>query len=358
MWKKVEYTKKEINEAGRRIIDKNLTEEERQHYLEIIDNWRAAHAFPTNTFAMNLKRKVEKIPGAFVVQRLKRLDTIVKKLERFPKMELYRMQDLGGCRVVVPTIKDVYSLVTELRYSRMRHEEHNYKDYISSPNPKTGYRGYHLIYRYKSDKNDTYNGLQVEIQIRTYLQHLWATAVETVGLFTDNDLKFNKGSQDWLDFFQLTSILFAINEMNVTEEELGVDLIRALRPWARLLKKLDVIPTLGSIGIATYRLGHIQKKYKNCKGYYLITLSFDTKRVQVTVFKNAERATDAYNKFENENTNTKNSGVLVSAQSYETLVTAYPNYFLNITDFFEEVQKLLEQYRAKLDELQNGDSKG
>lgn len=123
MWKKVEYEKKDINKAGEKIIDPNMTPDERANCLRIIDNWRAAHAFPTNTFAIHLKHLVQDIPTAVVVQRLKRRDTIVQKLERFPTMKLHRMQDLGGCRVILPKVADVYDLVKQMRSSRIRHEE-------------------------------------------------------------------------------------------------------------------------------------------------------------------------------------------------------------------------------------------
>ena len=260
MWKKSGYTKKEINDAGKQIINKNLSSEERKRCIAIIDNWRAAHAYPMNTFAIHLKHLVGEIPNALVVQRLKRLDTIIKKLERFPSMQLYRMQDLGGCRVIVPKIEDVYNVVSSLRKSRIRHIEHNYKDYIATPNPNTGYRGYHLIYNYKSDKKTDYNGMQVEVQIRTQLQHLWATAVETVGLFTDNGLKFNQGSQDWLQFFKYASALFAIEEMSALPEGISTNPKAIISDLLKLNDKLNAIDTMWTIGMATQKYMSVEKK--------------------------------------------------------------------------------------------------
>jgi hypothetical protein len=37
------------------------------------------------------------------------------------------------------------------------------------------------------------------------MQHGWATAVETVDAFTNENLKFGAGSDDWTRFFQLVS---------------------------------------------------------------------------------------------------------------------------------------------------------
>lgn len=348
MWKKVEYEKKDINKAGEKIIDPNMTPDERANCLRIIDNWRAAHAFPTNTFTIHLKHLVQDIPTAVVVQRLKRRDTIVQKLERFPTMKLHRMQDLGGCRVILPKVADVYDLVKQMRSSRIRHEESNYKDYIAIPNPNTGYRGYHLIYKYLSDRNTDYNGLKVEIQIRTKLQHIWATAVETVGVFTDNKLKFNSGSEDWLKFFKLTSGLFAIEERTAIPDGLPTDAMEIFDQWLVLLEKLDVISTLGTIGIATQKIGHIKKRAKKQQGYYIIKLRFDPVDVEIEPFygkeKRLEAATQAYSELESLKQISKFDCVLVSAQSYETLVDAYPNYFLDVKQFLREVSYLLKTY--------------
>ena len=40
-------------------------------------------------------------------------------------------------------------------------------------------------------------------------QHQWATAVETVGTFTGDELKSGIGSADWLRFFPLMSSFIA-----------------------------------------------------------------------------------------------------------------------------------------------------
>ena len=60
-----------------------------------------------------------------------------------------------------------------------------------------------MIYEYHSDKKTTYNSLKIELQIRSLLQHIWATAVETVGTFTSQTLKASQGEKDWLRFFSL-----------------------------------------------------------------------------------------------------------------------------------------------------------
>ncbi|WP_338119313.1 RelA/SpoT domain-containing protein [Streptomyces parvus] len=70
-------------------------------------------------------------------------------------------------------------------------------DYLrDDPGPRdSGYRGVHLVYEYGASKEE-YLGLRIESQVRTQLQHAWATAVETMDLFSDSELKYGKGDAD------------------------------------------------------------------------------------------------------------------------------------------------------------------
>lgn len=352
----VDYNKNQIDRAGQFIVKDDISEEERKHYIEIIDSWRALHAFPMNTFAVNLKKKSCLHGKPIVVQRLKRLETIVEKLERFPNMQLSRMQDLGGCRVIVPKIEDVYAMRDKIVKSRMRHKLHNEKDYIKNPNPNTGYRGIHLIYKYKSDRNTKYNGLFIEIQIRTKLQHMWATAVETVGIFTKNDLKFNRGNKDRLRFFQLVSYVFAVEDedsLNSLSEAIEHCII--IEDLLDLIDKLDVFTKLYAFATATVAIYKSNKtKGKYADGYYLLELNIETFRLKLTYFSKNEkfvsRAMETYKEIESNNDSNVNA-VLVSATSIRALKKAYPNYFAYIRDFIDTLIKLMKKQNLKCNEL-------
>lgn len=50
-----------------------------------------------------------------------------------------------------------------------------------------------------------HDGRRFEVQIRTQLQHAWATTVEAVGLFRGEQLKNHQGSAECLRFFELIS---------------------------------------------------------------------------------------------------------------------------------------------------------
>ncbi|WP_440682475.1 RelA/SpoT domain-containing protein [Cysteiniphilum halobium] len=161
------------------------------------------HAQPLSAAHKLLKHKAKALDkGAILSQRLKRTPSIIAKLQRYPKMQLSRMQDIGGCRCVLATKEQVLALAKKLTKKAMI----EVKNYYDKPK-ESGYRSLHLSYKYNPTKeeNAKYKGLTVEVQLRTKIQHAWATAVETVGLFNREMLKASKGSQKWLEFFARVS---------------------------------------------------------------------------------------------------------------------------------------------------------
>ena len=96
MLQEPQYTKNQVYNAGKQIVKKDISPEIKKQCLQIIDNWRASHAYPMHAIANTLKKKLKKHKNILIAQRLKRLDTILDKLNRFPQMNLSRMQDLGG----------------------------------------------------------------------------------------------------------------------------------------------------------------------------------------------------------------------------------------------------------------------
>lgn len=211
---KPQYSRKEVNKAGHIIArpDTGVGAPTQLWAEEVLTNWRASHAYPINTFQSTLRDKLERIdPQALVAQRLKRRPSIIAKLQRFEKMELARMQDIGGLRAVVSTVPKVRALDSAYRAARFAHELHHSKNYIDDPK-KDGYRGIHLIYRYRNEKVSEYDGLSIELQLRTRAQHAWATAVETLGTFLGQALKSGVGQKEWRDFFSTAGAAFAMLE--------------------------------------------------------------------------------------------------------------------------------------------------
>src|SRR6266567_7569194 len=155
--------------------------------LGIRNNWRSSHSYPLQAVKMTLRKRARQVDNrAIIAQRLKRLSSISAKLVRNRQMHLSQMQDIGGCRAVLKDMAKVNGLVklyTEswAKNPKVRAEFVKAFDYINGPKID-GYRGIHLIYKYRSAsrRHRVWKGLRIEIQIRSRLQHAWATAVETV----------------------------------------------------------------------------------------------------------------------------------------------------------------------------------
>ena len=177
--------------------------------VNVVNNFRVCHAYPINTFQATLRKKINLLDTDYLVaQRLKRLVSTVVKLNRFKKMRLSQMQDIGGLRAVLPNLKLVRELEKDYRTAKFQHDLYLSKDYIENPK-SSGYGSIHLVYKYKNSLNPKYNGLFIELQLRTHLQHIWASAVETMGAYLKHSLKSSEGPQKWLDFFSISGSVFA-----------------------------------------------------------------------------------------------------------------------------------------------------
>ena len=206
------FTRGEVNRAGFVLLDQTVDEQVKTAALEVINHWRACHTYPINTFQATLRWRVRKVcENPLVATRLKRLPSISKKLEANYGMQLARMQDVGGLRAVVDTVAQVRKLQGIYSDGGLIHELTGLDDYIANPKP-SGYRSLHLIYRYRNPIAPLYNGLSLELQFRTRLQHAWATAVETIGTFLNQALKSSEGPAEWLNYFKVVSSAFALIE--------------------------------------------------------------------------------------------------------------------------------------------------
>jgi hypothetical protein len=340
-YSKPEYSRSEVNRAGEILIDPNATEQQREWALIVIDNWRTSHHFPLNTFQIRLRDVAKKInQDSLIAQRIKRLASIKLKLELQRDMKMSQMQDLGGCRAIMKDVQELDQLVDIYKHrSRgIKHTLHKEQDYITHPK-SSGYRGVHLIYKYGSDKSTDFKDMRIEIQVRTLLQHAWATAVETVGTFIKMPLKSSLGDTGWLRFFALMGSAMAIAEGKPIVPG-TTDNIDILRDEIILLsKKLDV-----ETHLITFRhsIQVISSDRKMTDAYYyLLDLDPDEGRVVIKSYSQHQLKTASldYMTLEKRITNGKRDAVLVSADSIKALKLAYPNYYLD-TDLF--VQQLKE----------------
>lgn len=334
------FSRKSVSRAGSVLIDSNANAALKSEALDLINLWRACHAYPVNTFNATLRSRVKKISKhALVAQRLKRVPSIEKKLIQNTNMQLARMQDIGGLRAVVENIGQVRKLEALYKTGKWTHVLDDIDDYITNPK-ESGYRSLHLIYRYYNPKAEAYNGYFIELQIRTQLQHAWATAVETIGTFLNQALKSSEGSNDWLTYFKYVSAAFAILEKSpiLTEfEELSKEHIFA--KCVELQKKLGVIDKLQAFSIAANAINNDKAKGT----YHLIILNASNRSLRITSFarRRLEEANNAYAEAEKRTLEEKDTQVvLVATDSAESLKRAYPNYFLDTKAFVRQLNRI------------------
>jgi Region found in RelA / SpoT proteins len=310
---------------------------------KIIDNWRAAHGYPLNTFQSTLRRKLRNYPGrSIAAQRLKRLPSIYMKLMLAPGMNLARMQDIVGLRAVVPSVSQAHRLRNDYLSTRFTHELRNEYDYIENPK-KSGYRSIHLVYKYHNPQKPEYNNLQVELQIRTRVQHSWAMAVETMGVFLQSSLKSGIGPDEWKTFFTICSSAFSkLEGTPVVAEHQSVhkrELFRAVRKQAKILGVQQHLQSLSSVV-------DIVGGDKNTSGYILLELNLQAKSTSIHSYSRDDllRATDDYSKIESTTRDDPDRNVvLVSAGSLTNLKRAYPSYFLDTGDFLVNLNKVISK---------------
>lgn len=343
-WKVVEYSRSQIINAGKTIKKTDATDDEIKEAIKIVDNWRAAHAFPLHVIYMHLRRMRKSNDNVIVAERLKRLDSIVNKLKRESNMNLWVMQDLGGCRVIVPDVEDVYRFAEKYEKSQKSHIKKKVNDYINEPK-ESGYRSLHVVYEYHSDRKETYNrNMLIEIQFRTHLQHLWATAVETMGLFTKEAIKSGQGSDDVKRFFVLVSALFAIQENKPIVPNVICDIDEIVKEIVALDQKNNYLDFLSGLRVAIDTQS--QKKSTHKGGYYILLLDYNRRKLGLEHFNisQVDEANEFYNSIESKITEAKIDAVLVHTSSFAELRSAYPNYFSDIKEFISIVKIYIKSY--------------
>ena len=194
-------SKSQINRLGER-LRKDLHEDAD---LELLDTYRTSFEDAQERVLSTLRDL-----GLEAVGRIaKTTPSIVAKLKRGTIM-LAKIQDIAGCRVIMENIAEqdrVGALVT--------HAFPSAKLVDRRQKPSHGYRAVHIIVET--------DGKLVEVQVRTELQHLWASLSEGWANAVDHFIKYGGGPEDIQAFLQTQAQLVA----ETPERALSLQLIAA-----------------------------------------------------------------------------------------------------------------------------------
>lgn len=340
---KQRYSKSQIRKAGRILKDASSTPDEVGEALRIIQNYRALFDLPLYGFYMQLKRQLNALGiKGIIARRVKRLPTMLEKLMRFPDMSLDRMHDIGGIRVIVPDMKGLDSLYAKFAGRRTNHELLRPYDYIGVPKT-SGYRGRHLVYRYhasgKGAETSLHDGLVIEMQFRTRLQHIWSTAVETFEAFFGEKFKSSQGDAEWLEFFALLSSYFAMEEKQpVLEAHAGMTKDGLRCALCRKIESLGVFQHIAAFSKITSNLKEVKEM---AGGYFVLVFDSEEQDAWVRSFKDEYQAHRFYaGEEERSRGDTHRQVVLVQLDSAANLTKAYPNYFANLRELKSRLERI------------------
>ena len=216
----------------------------------------------------------------------------------------------------------------------------------------------------------------IELQIRTKLQHDWATTLEVVELFTGQALKSNRGTEEWRDFFKEVSTQFAIME-KVSTEFAAIEKAKIfktlkhnqkLEAYGRLLlsgdgKKDERIRSCvavknhaNNLNIKTrleayansLRITDDWLKESSVDGYVLLEVDTNIHSQSIVKGKlymkeDIKQAEIDYTQLEKTTAENQSRVVaLLSTTAVGGIREAFPNYFADSTDFLKHLRLILE----------------
>lgn len=332
-----------------------LTEEEKLEF----DNFREAHNIIIKLFTIELK-KVNFSKQHLTASRNKRIETIISKLCRPEKPKLDRIHDIAGTRIIFENIKSLEDYIdilenTELvNFKEKINEDKNQYNYIKNPK-SDGYRSIHKVFYYSSnipystlnEKRFNLENKKIELQLRTRLQHIWATTVEIYDIINKSNIK--TGTHNKLEtkeglFFKKCSLVFEGIESNDVEKiKININEIFRDKDLVEIYNRLKGIKNIKNI--------QLPKTLGSDEVFILIT---DLNKGKTTFFttdpieKNDKQDTflinASYRRLEEKNTKGEYILLLLTLGDIKKLKNVYPNYFLNTNKFISILKKYKDKY--------------
>ena len=190
-----EVSKAQIDRLGDRLRKGNITEAD----LRFLDQYRRSFTEAYEVVVGTIRRELALEPTG---RPAKSTTSISEKLRR-ESIRLTQIQDIAGCRLIVPDISNQDSVVQSLQalFERTTVVDRRQQ-------PSHGYRAVHVIVRY--------GGRMIEIQVRTELQHLWAELSEKLSDVAGPAIKYGGGDEN------IRGVLSRLSSVIAQEESLEI----------------------------------------------------------------------------------------------------------------------------------------
>ncbi len=146
----LDYSLHDVRRAGEALrghipMNSDTEREAALKVFEIANSWRDSHLYPMKKVRAELRGQLQKLKLAgtgLTVARLKTMPSIRRKLRSIPA-HLTQIQDLAGCRVIVPSM-DVVRRIIDFNRGECFHVYFDEKNYMENPK-EDGYRSFHRI---------------------------------------------------------------------------------------------------------------------------------------------------------------------------------------------------------------------
>ena len=188
----------------------NLTDDD----LRLLDEYRRSFAGAYDVVASAIRNELGLEPTG---RPAKSTTSITEKLQR-ESIRLTQMQDIAGCRIIVPELAEqdrVAAALTKL-FVQSTVVDRRQK-------PSHGYRAVHLVV--------VIDRRGVEIQVRTALQQLWAESSEKLADLLDSAIKYGGGDP------AIQAALVDLSNAIATFEGHEYSVLEAQRKFNNLLSK-------------------------------------------------------------------------------------------------------------------------
>ncbi len=187
-------SKTQIDKLGERLKSAQPSDSD----LQELDEYRRSFGEPYETVVSAIRDRLELEATG---RPAKTIPSVREKLRR-ESIRLTQIQDIAGCRLVVPGIAEQNNVV-----ARLCDLFPNARVIDRRAAPSHGYRAVHVI--------PTIEGKHVEIQVRTTMQHRWAEVSEKC-FDVDPDIKYGGGKRNTRDL--LLKMSDSVYESELLEE--------------------------------------------------------------------------------------------------------------------------------------------
>lgn len=186
-----ELSKTQIDRLGDRLKKDNIEEAD----LRLLDLYRRSFTHAYEIVVGAIRKELALEPTG---RPSKTTTSIADKLRR-ESIRLTQIQDIAGCRLIVADIATQNAVVQSLSKLFQQTIIVDRRE-----RPSNGYRAVHVVVKIE--------GVVIEVQVRTSLQHLWAELSEKISDIVDPSIKYGGGDDFIRGFLKDTSAIVAAPE--------------------------------------------------------------------------------------------------------------------------------------------------